>query len=615
VVPNTYEWARRLDVAGIAAAFDGLEDGPLLVIGSGGSLSTASLAADLWNASTGNLGRFDTPYLAASAIRNGFSGNVLVVSAGGENRDVIGIARLAIETEVRALVSLCCRTNSTLTRLVRKYGRGIAWEFDCPAGSDGFLATNSLVALNTIVSRGFGKETELPRSWPRMVKTRSLYRMFTADPLPEEIILLHGADTRSSAVDLESKFSEAALAAIQLVDLRNFGHGRHNWLAKRPRTGIIALVSRRDADLIGRTIHALPKSIRSLVLQSRHDGLTAAFETQSAVFDLTLLFGKEKGIDPGRPGVPPFGRSIYHLNAFSRLPTQSDAIAIARKKAARASAGFGQLRDWNRHYETAVNVLGEHRFKQIILDYDGTLCDHRDRLNGLREDIARELERLLGAGIPIGVATGRGRSVRSALRDRIPTDLWRQMIIGYYNSTICLPLSADEELTQSVLESPAIRRAYDCLRKADLPPVELTLRPTQLTVEAVGKDRNIKRLWQLVVEQLEDARLPDLKIVSSSRSIDILCATASKLQLIDCMSQRYMMEETLFIGDRPRWPGNDYEILKQRFALSVDEVGPSLTTGWNLAPAGVLNADACLYYLRACRTLKSGFKLLIGLPR
>ena len=45
----------------LVSALKRMEGGPLLVIGSGGLLSTASLAADLCNVSTGNLGKFDTP--------------------------------------------------------------------------------------------------------------------------------------------------------------------------------------------------------------------------------------------------------------------------------------------------------------------------------------------------------------------------------------------------------------------------------------------------------------------------------------------------------------------------------------------------------------------------
>ena len=42
------------------------------------------------------------------------------------------------------------------------------------------------------------------------------------------LVVLHGPDTRSAAVDLESKFVEAALGDIQTADYRNFAHGRHH---------------------------------------------------------------------------------------------------------------------------------------------------------------------------------------------------------------------------------------------------------------------------------------------------------------------------------------------------------------------------------------------------
>jgi hypothetical protein len=41
-------------------------------------------------------------------------------------------------------------------------------------------------------------------------------------------VVLHGPATRVGAIDLESKFTEAALGNLQVADWRNFAHGRHH---------------------------------------------------------------------------------------------------------------------------------------------------------------------------------------------------------------------------------------------------------------------------------------------------------------------------------------------------------------------------------------------------
>jgi hypothetical protein len=58
----------------------------------------------------------------------------------------------------------------------------------------------------------------------------------------------------------------------------------------------------------------------------------------------------------------------------------------------------------------------------------------------------------------------------------------------------------------------------------------------------------------------------------------------------------------LCVGDRGRWPGNDYSLLCHPNSLSVDEVSPDPGTCWNLAPAGVRCVEACLVYLRRLKT-------------
>ena len=56
---------------------------------------------------------------------------------------------------------------------------------------------------------------------------------------PQTTCVLYSSSLRPAAVDIESRFVEAALGKVQATDLRNFGHGRHHWFAKRPdQTGI-----------------------------------------------------------------------------------------------------------------------------------------------------------------------------------------------------------------------------------------------------------------------------------------------------------------------------------------------------------------------------------------
>ncbi len=63
----------------------------------------------------------------------------------------------------------------------------------------------------------------------------------------------------------------------------------------------------------------------------------------------------------------------------------------------------------------------------VVFDYDGTLCDGRDRFGSLNSKIAKELSRLLRAGVVVGIATGRGKSVKKALREAILKRYWQRV--------------------------------------------------------------------------------------------------------------------------------------------------------------------------------------------
>ncbi|MGD5648131.1 hypothetical protein QUS91_22645, partial [Xanthomonas citri pv. citri] len=74
-------------------------------------------------------------------------------------------------------------------------------------------------------------------------------------------VVLHSPNARVGAIDLESKFTEAAIGNLHYADWRNFAHGRHHWLAKRRReSAIIALIG-DDEPLAERTLALIPDDI------------------------------------------------------------------------------------------------------------------------------------------------------------------------------------------------------------------------------------------------------------------------------------------------------------------------------------------------------------------
>ncbi len=94
----------------------------------------------------------------------------------------------------------------------------------------------------------------------------------------------------------------------------------------------------------------------------------------------------------------------------------------------------------------------------------------------------------------------------------------------------------------------------------------------------------------------------DVEILESSHSIDVInTKVASKYYVVDACKRRMAKtgkaDFVLCIGDKGKWPGNDYELLATEFALSVDQISILPSTSWNLSSFGKRNDLALLEYL------------------
>jgi hypothetical protein len=403
------------------------------------------------------------------------------------------------------------------------------------------------------------------------------------------------------------------LASVQVTDYRNFAHGRHLWLTHHPHTTVIAFISPNDRAIAEATLELLPKATRTLRVETSLEGIAAAFAMQAAVFELVSLYGEDRGRDPGRPTVPMFGRRLYHLNVFPVLSRDLRSAAVVRKSRARRLAGLPNLApvEWDAAYDNFRGQLTALRFTQCVLDYDGTICDHKDRFNGIAAEVAKSLIDLLEGGFGLGIATGRGKSVREALCAALPKDLWPLVTVGFYNGAIVSPLGDQSSLNQGETEASQLSDAARIMRNANIPGVKVTERPSQITLEWV-EGGPAEPLWRHASVLLAKARMAMVRVVASSRSVDIIESATSKLNVLKSMPGAGSSQSTtLFIGDRPSWPGNDFELLSQPGSLSVDEVDCDLETGWNLAPAGVTGSAALLNYLGQIRKSSKHFRLAL----
>lgn len=611
---DTYEWCRRTEVSTLASFIRAASHVPMSAVGSGGSYAAAAFAAALHELYSEQVARPATVLDIASspAVRNSA---VLFITASGKHPDILGAFRRVAQTEPKHLGVLCGTDSIPLADLAREFAGTCYMPFPFPAGKDGFLATNSLFASVALLLKAFWEAYSLTEALPTFnalepegtdVLLRGLKRATAKVWQYPNILVLYGPVGSPAALDFESRFHEAGLAAVQLADFRNFAHGRHYWVARmKTTTTVLAFTSPEDADLAERTLKLLPGDVDRSQVSVQSRGPLASIELILASVHMAAWAGQARSLDPGRPTVPEFGRRIYHLDAWAcanEKAYQSDAAIWRKSKRSRAvlrSSADGKI--WERAHSEFVNGLASVRFSGVVFDYDDTVCAPTERFTRPGSIMANELNRLLAGGLWLGVATGRGKSVRKALRSVIRRTFWEHVFVGYYNGAEVAALSDASRPKVAKREIRGFLRDFLQLLASEerlSAVIEKEANAAQVKVEPAGP-AGLSEVAGWIQYIIATARLP-LQAVVSSKSIDIIPLETSKNAVIRAIRRSCgPSAEVLCIGDAGEWPGNDFELLSNPHSLSCDSTSPDPVTCWNLAPVGVRCVDAALRYLKA----------------
>jgi hypothetical protein len=624
---TTIQWAATIDVTRLALAVARAGAYPLLAIGSGGSQSVASFAAVLHRHYTGMAAEETTPLCSVHAGVKGRS--VQIFTARGGNPDVLGCFSRLVAQEPEELMVLSCAESSPLAQLLANHWFTEYFGFQGPFEGEGFVATNSILAQMVLLLRAYAKAfgtnvediAELLGGAVAASWLVSLEESLLKIGLRRHVLVLFNELSKPAAVDIESKLSEVGLASVQLADFRNFAHGRHNWLDKYPSdTLMISIEIDEDQLLAARTLRLLPADIPVLRLKvplALHLGSILAI---SAIMRLTGVFGKMRGLDPGRPGVPGYGSRVYRLNAWSSAThkTTIAEISIVRKSRQGLNVLHDELRleEWQGHFAAFTKSLGAYRFSHLALDYDGTLCDERNRCTGLSVEVSKALESVLSKGLQVLVVTGRGRSVGSALRQGIKKNRWGLVQVAYYNGSDMRPLSFELLPSEGTVAGNGLEPAMEVLRlHPHLRHAKIEMRKSQFTVSAAPRFSPLM-LHELVSDLLPPKAFPGLNIVASAHSVDVLAPGVSKV-----IPLKNGMPDAKFlcIGDSGERPGNDFDLLQEPASLSSHRTSQRLDSCWHIAPAGSRHSQSTLHYLSCLEEVSGGFGMdvtrLVTLPK
>lgn len=614
-IEEVYKWASSLEITELIMLVEKSANDPLLVIGSGGSLSACYFVTKL-HQSRGQIAKAVTPlelFYSKNIIEKC---SLLFLSASGRNTDILTSFKNAVLENPKKINGITLSQNTALNKLSLKSGIDSIIEFQNPIGKDGFLATNSLIAFFIILNRTYGYPVDVET--PLMDHKFNIDLQLFKNKVNKKFTfkVLYADWSLPVAIDIESKFSEAALGNILLSDYRNFGHGRHNWLDKRSLdTAIIALITPEDKELAEKTLALIPANIPILRIESKRIASNSSIDLLIKSFYLADLMGDIQNIDPGRPGVPDYGSKLYHLN-YSKLlhkkNTIIEKVAIQKKLGDKSfySLDTNEKNKWIDAFNRYKNKVNKQKFNSIVFDYDGTLCHAVDRYTGLKEDMGSKINQLLENNIIVGIATGRGKSIRSDLQRVIEKKYWDKVIIGYYNGSEIGFLNDDKVPEKVFNENQTLEFISRELSKKYGDEIIIKNKKKQLSIEL--KKHFTNEAISDIIRFIYLQNLIGILCVQSGHSIDIIIRPeVSKLNVLNFINKCKTDDsfETLCFGDKGNFPGNDFELLSHSFSLSVDEVSSDKNSCWNFSNSISKSTDNMLFYLNKIHIYNDYFKI------
>ena len=598
-LPTTYRLAVQADSSAMTPLVDAIQDRPTVFIGTGGTLALATLAASEHSRRTGRLSAAMTPQQAASDLA-GADCAVVLFSARSRHPDI----RIAAESLRSVAGPVVLATQRDSTQVPAPLANSVDSIVTLGAGpTDGFLATNSLLAMAVMWLRGIGYD--FPQELPSLSRDDEHFVSLT-----DHVVILFGHDQRMAAVDMEARLSESGVAAAQIADPRNFAHGRHFGYGRHADNSTLLTISGPNStDLIDRTLPNLSTPAQRLQIRTDLPYPVGAIDALVAGMNLFGRFAAADKMDPGRPHVEDSGRRLYRMTwesphaSTSGLPPEP---VLRKMRSARSQPWDRDVSDlyqeslirWIRRV-TQTEVAG------LVLDYDGTCCTTDDRREPPPTFLQEQLLSLIEAGVSIGFATGRGKSILEALRRWIPRPYWRQTHVAMYTGGAIANLDADFLVaSEPHPQLHALRERLD-LRLTGL-GCEITERPTQLTIDPLARSRlsTVAALVRAVVDQHFSQ---SVRVTVSGHSVDINLAGVSKLDIAAAMG--VPLPNIFAVGDRGDLEGNDFEMLARAgIGLSVDAVSPDPDSCWNLAPAGCHGPDALALYLAALQDVDGALR-------
>lgn len=590
------------------------------MVGSGGSAVVAEYAAHCRRTLGGGPTIVQTPLEFVLGQDTLMNAAVWFFSARGDNADIEAAFNAAFARGAKSVHVVTSNANSKLLALSDQNAGARAHLIPVSTERDGFLATHSLVAAALMWLRASDAVSDAPIGNALSLEVRErvltcltheererLASIFHDLKRSDTLILLHDPRLLAAATLVETSVWEAALCAIQRTDFRNFAHGRHVWLARRPESAFLLSLTGIETRTLWESLQALaPNGLRHAAFDYNSCGRFEGLIALVAALVFVEAIGRAVDIDPAKPGVGRFGSGMYDNTALLEL-SQRLGPAARVKGGAVANRDDPHLAatDYHAAEQQFRARLSVARFGGVVLDYDGTLVATEARLDPPDREMVIQISRLISAGVGIAISTGRGGSAGEALRDVVAQQHHASIAVGYYNGAYVQALDVDirKAPPQAHADVQSAATWLDQNRQF-FTRYKIKNSGVQLTVEH-GDLVNAAELVAAISKAF-----PMLRTVESQHSLDIVPNAACKTVVARLLAHSHSGADVLCIGDSGHWRGNDHVLLGGPFGVSVHRVCDRAESCWTLFGPTLTGPPAVVRILRALVPDESGLARL-----
>lgn len=589
---------------------------PVIAIGSGGSAVTAAYFTRCRETLGSAISRWTTPLDFVLGTEDVSGTDIWLFSAAADNPDfraALFAARVRGASQIHVLTR---RTDAPTTLGMSEIANLTVHVIPVASEKDSFLATHSLVgsvaallvasnlaSTDNVVDltarfQGSAQEVLAPTNRDR------LFRLFSQ--LHRSDVLLIVADPQLAAISslIETSAWEASLCPVQVTDFRNFAHGRHSWIHHRAAdTLILSLFGHDSAKIWDSTRSLIPDGMRWVEIEFGNCG---RLRTALGIVEGLVLIdaiGSAVGIDPGKPGIGDFGKSLYEQDSLDKLSQKLNS-SLRQKRGARLERddpNCAALCIYSAEDER-LDRFAKAMIGGIVLDYDGTIVNTERRYDPPPPNIVAELVRLHRAGVRLSIATGRGGSAGERLREALPVIMHPKVLVGYYNGGYIRTLDVDIRSEPPEDHAGIVETAAWLVARNDLfygsfggehSHVQISIQMSCLR-DPSGFERALSACPPIAAGAVRPRR--------SGHSFDIVPIHSSKCSVADRVGAELPADVVILrVGDQGSQIGNDYEMLTHPFGISVQEVCGRDGGSWSFFGTDLTGPDALLPLLKALK--------------